>query len=231
MTGHAVSSLDNGEINTVTVYNETGYTLEEIYLSPRESDYWGPNLLVDGETIESGAFRGFFVHFPGIEGGFDLLCVDTEGYGYLISGVSLLRDRRNDVVVSFEKLMQDGLDLQRVTLTIGNSSVPIFRLFIAPSDSPALGGDLLDGSRLLTTGEALAVTMPFRRGRVSYTVTAVDEDLDIYVRELIIDSKEPLDNLSAVMSRKDMTAESLTNHELNSREGVNREEPHLRGQM
>lgn len=67
---------------TVTIVNNTGYRIEEAYISPRESSNWGVELL-NGRTIASGREIQVTVTNLSASSTYDIMLVDYELDAYV----------------------------------------------------------------------------------------------------------------------------------------------------
>ena len=57
--GTPAFSFDPDELNTITFHNETGYDISYIFLSPGDSEYWGPEILGAYRILEADESLGF----------------------------------------------------------------------------------------------------------------------------------------------------------------------------
>lgn len=106
--GLGCSDDDGGVDATLTVYNESDFVIEEIYLTEVGSRVWGGNLLrgdalFPGETITLGARCGYY----------DALLVDEDDVDCVLEAIDLcFNDARwfiyNDTCVGFERKAPDG---------------------------------------------------------------------------------------------------------------------------
>ena len=108
-------SDDGGGVDaTLTVYNESDFVIEEIYLTEVGSRVWGGNLLrgdalFPGEAITLGAECGFY----------DALLVDEDDVDCILEEIDLcFNDAQwfiyNDTCVGFERKAPDGATSEEV---------------------------------------------------------------------------------------------------------------------
>ncbi len=200
LPGALLCAVEQDSIHTFTLNNDTGYALVHVFLAPGDAPYWGPDILPGEETIGSGESRSFFIHFPGTEGEYDILCVDADGYVYRYYDARFPADDPAAVTVGFHHLLQDGPELVTAELAVVNGTVPLFRLFIAPAESAFLGADLLDGHRLIYPDTAFTVPLLLPRGKLTYEIYAVDEDFDSYSVALPVNGELFRNGQSAAIS-------------------------------
>ena len=53
-------TFDSENLNLVTFTNRTAAVIEFIFLSPGDSEYWGPEILGSERTLDVGSSLGFF---------------------------------------------------------------------------------------------------------------------------------------------------------------------------
>ncbi len=78
----------SAEIQDFYIYNETGFTIYYIYVSPTYSDEWEEDLLGDYGTLSDGDY--FLIEFSDYDTCyFDILIEDEDGYELYIYDISL----------------------------------------------------------------------------------------------------------------------------------------------
>ena len=79
---------DHGH-TTVTLWNESGYTIERFYMSSTYNPYWSADLL-GTRRLASGYHSNFLADL----GTYDVKLVDSDGDECVVNGVTIGGDRR-----------------------------------------------------------------------------------------------------------------------------------------
>lgn len=74
---------------TVTLWNESGYTIERFYMSSTSNPYWSADLLGRGRLAS-----GYHTNFIADLGRYDVKLVDSDGDECVVNGVQIGGDRR-----------------------------------------------------------------------------------------------------------------------------------------
>ncbi len=82
-------AFDEDALNLVYFENLTRNTIEFIFLSPGDSEYWGPDLLNAEQVLGTGETLGFYLLYPNDCDSFDIMAVDENDstmiiYDYMI---------------------------------------------------------------------------------------------------------------------------------------------------
>ena len=189
--GAALYADDPVEPRAINVYNRTGYSLRRIFVTTGETGYWGPDILRENEELENGEVKGILLHPPETDTGVHFMAMDAEGYTYMIYDRKITVEKPDEIVFRFDHFLEAAPELEFVNLKVVNRTVPLYRLFVAPEESPSRGADLLYGEVILETGDSVELLLPAQREAVSYAVYAVDEDLDDYLVRLDLGIERP----------------------------------------
>jgi hypothetical protein len=83
LTGCFVTTSDDGTDSTLTVENQSSFTIEEVHVAPVESTEWGPNLvpeaLLPGEAVDIDVSCGTY----------DVLVVDETNTDCVLTSFDL----------------------------------------------------------------------------------------------------------------------------------------------
>jgi hypothetical protein len=184
----AASAFDPDSLDKVTFKNSTGTKIEMIFLSPGDSDYWGPDLVGADYVMKDNSTLGFYVDYPDETFKFDILAVDDKGNQFEVYDYELGTGK--DQLVSFTKKNSTGaapdFKLANLSLT-NNTGYEIEYLFVSPEDTDAWGADLLDEETTLADGDTHNIVIPVGEDKVKYYVMAADEDNDEYQFSFTID--------------------------------------------
>ncbi len=181
-------TFDPDYLNLVTFKNSTGATIEFIFLSPGDSDYWGPEILGSERVLESGASLGFWILYPDECNDFDVLAIDENGKAAIIYDYTVCDGRKEEIEIVRKDMRDDTPDFDFVTVYIRNETIDVWYIFISPSDSNMWGVDYLDESTVLSTNKSVGFLFPAGSDAITYDLLAVDEDMDTYRFSFEVDS-------------------------------------------
>lgn len=85
----SADAWDNRGRTTVTLWNESGYTIERFYMSSTSNPYWSADLLGTGRLAS-----GYHTDFLADLGRYDVKLVDSDGDECVVNGVTIGGDRR-----------------------------------------------------------------------------------------------------------------------------------------
>lgn len=185
----AVFSFNPDELNTITFHNNTGYDIYYIFLSPGDSEYWGPEILGAERVLGADESLGFYIHYPDYTNTFDIMAIDDDGYTFVLWDYEISDDAPAEITFEFEDLLEEPPDLDFITLNLTNETVPVYLLFVSPEDSRMWGVDLLDEYTILESDYTFSVLVPVGSSTATYNVLAVDEDLDEYIFDIHLNSR------------------------------------------
>ena len=181
-------AFDPGELNKITFENATGARIETIFLSPSDSEYWGPDIVGADFVVKNGGSLGYYIHYPEKTFKFDIMATDEAGHMFEVYNYALTDGKESTITFTQKNLHNKAPDFTFATLKITNSTDHEMRyLFISPEDSDAWGVDLLDEESTLASGATHSVVIPIGKDKVTYNLMAADENNDEYVFDLTID--------------------------------------------
>lgn len=181
----AAFAFDVDELSHITIENETGADIDYIYLSPGDSEYWGPELLGADWYLEKDGSIGYYLLHPNAGDHFDILAIDKNGYAYELREFVLYDGA--EVVLSKENRMEEAPEFDFVVVTIRNDVMPIEYLFMSPSDSGMWGADFLDEGTILESDTMISFVFPADEDGIEYDLMAIDEEGDSYSFSFEID--------------------------------------------
>lgn len=190
MTVITVSALafDTDALNLVTFGNRTKQTIEYIYLSPGDSEYWGPEILGSTRTLEHGDSLGFYILYPNECDKFDIMAIGEDGGTFIIYDHEICDTNEEYIDIYAKNLAEDAPDIKTVEIYIQNDTVPIHFVFISPGDSEMWGVDFLDENTILEVEDQFSLLVPAGDDPTRYDLLGVDEDGDSYQFNFNIDS-------------------------------------------
>lgn len=189
----AASAFDPDTLNKVTFKNSTGTKLEMIFLSPGDSDYWGPDLIGADYVMKDNTSLGFYVDYPDTSFKFDIMAIDDKGNKFEIYDYELTDSKESTISFTKKNLTGDAPDLKLANLTVtNNTGVEIDYLFVSPEDTDAWGADMLDEETTLSDGDSHNLVIPVGTKKIKYFVMAADENNDEYQFSITLDPGKTL---------------------------------------
>jgi hypothetical protein len=178
------------KLNKITFDNTTGTRIEMIFLSPRDSKFWGPDLLGADYILEEGKSTSCYVHYPAASFGFDVMATDDKGNKFEIRDFEVTDGKEARVSLTSQSQKTRAPDFSLVTVHAVNSTGhEIQYLFVPPGDSAAWGADLLDEEATLADGNSYSFLLAVGKEKMTYKVMGVDENGDEYQFTVTIDPK------------------------------------------
>ncbi len=166
MVGRMTGSLDPLQRAPVLVVNNSSHEICYLYISPSDSDTWGPDWMGKDTTIPAGSTRTFQVPL----GTYDLRADDCDGNALDIqSGILLEKD---GITWTLEDIAEASLTL------INQLDIPICYILISPSGSAEWGNDWLD-NKTVPPGGSYTFYLPAG----TYDLAALDCESNTLVEE------------------------------------------------
>lgn len=186
----AAFAFSPDELNKITFQNNTGTRIEMIFLSPGDSQYWGPEIIGADYYLKDGAKIGYFVHYPGKSFKFDIMATDNKGNKFEIHDFAMTDGKEAFVTLTKGSLDQEAPDFSLATVHIeNNTGHELEYLFVSPNDSDAWGVDLLDENTTVADGDEHAFVLAVGKEKLKYNLMAVDENDDEYTFNMTIDPR------------------------------------------
>ena len=181
-------AFDPGELNKITFQNSTGTKIETIFLSPSDSEYWGPDIIGADFVVKDGVSLGYYIRYPETTFKFDIMATDEAGHMFEVYNYVLTDGKESTITFTQKNLNNKAPEFTFATLKVtNNTGHELQYLFISPEDSDAWGVDLLDEETTLAEGDTHSIVIPIGKDKVTYNLMASDENDDEYVFDLTID--------------------------------------------
>ena len=166
-----------GETATLEIVNAGDYELLMLFVSPADSDFFGPDVLGREEVLAPGSSRTLSVHADEECFDYDIFGIDVDGFA--VYSILPVCDGSDEVI----RLGEEGILEERVALEhfmrvdITNSrDEAITSLFAAAVDSRYRGADLLSENGSIAPGDTKSFYLADSEG-VSYNIFAsLDND-------------------------------------------------------
>ncbi len=172
--------FDEDYLNLVTFENLTNQTVEFIFLSPGDSEYWGPEILGSERVLAENESLGFWILYPDRCNTFDIMAVGEDGGTIVIYDYEICDGVQEVIEITNKDLVDDPPDMDFVNIYIRNDTLSIYYIFISPSDSMYWGVDYLDETTILEMDEMVSFLFPVSEEGMQYDLLGVDEDGDEY---------------------------------------------------
>ncbi len=184
----AAFAFNPDELNKITFQNTTGGKIEMIFLSPGDSQYWGPDIIGADYFLKDGATLGYYVHYPNTTFKFDIMATDENGNKFEVRDFQLTDGKEASVKLTPKSLDSTAPDFTLATVHIDNNTGhEVQYLFVSPSDSDAWGVDLLDEETTVADGDSHSFVLAVGKDKVKYNLMAVDENNDEYKFNMTLD--------------------------------------------
>jgi hypothetical protein len=184
----AAWAFDEDELNLVSFKNSTKATIEYIFLSPGDSDYWGPEILGSERVLEPGESLGFYIHYPDDCNTFDIMAVSEDGQTFMVYDYEVCDGTSEVIEIVKKDLTDDPPSMTLVTIHIRNDTLALYYVFVSPEDSAYWGVDYLDEDSILDMDESVSFLFPAEDDPASYVLMAVDEEGDEYRFKFDVDA-------------------------------------------
>ena len=165
---------------TIEIFNNTGYTVYYVYISPSSSSNWGADrlgseVLYTGDTVKVSSLD-ISSRTP-----YDIMLVDEDNDTYTMSNLTLRANQRIEFRLSDIDDTSPLFTASNSFITlINNTGYTIFYVYVSPSSSNNWGIDLL-GEDVLLTGNSVRVPLPENTNE-QYDIKLIDLDEDSYTR-------------------------------------------------
>jgi hypothetical protein len=184
-------AMDPDELEKVTFTNNTGTKIEMIFLSPGDSDYWGPDLVGADYYIKDGGTISYYIYQPEDTFKYDIMATDDKGNKFELRDYTISSSKEATVRFTKSNLNSSAPSFTLETIAVtNNTGAEIYYLFVSPNDSDAWGADLLDSETTLADGDTHSIVIPVGKDKVKYNLLGYDENGDEYMFDVTLDPKK-----------------------------------------
>jgi len=184
MTIVFAANLSAQQNPSITIVNNTGYTVYYVYISPSDSDYWGQDRLDSDQIIRNGNSVTLRLPYPSSEvSRYDIRLTDSDGDTYTKMNVLLTANAR--IVFTFDDFDRSSAPAQsNPSITIvNNTGYTVYYVYISPTTHTSWGNDRLGSDQVLRNGNYVTLRLPYPLSEVSrYDIRLTDLDGDTYTR-------------------------------------------------
>ena len=113
-------AFDPGWLNNIVFFNGTANDIEFIFMSPGDSDFWGPEILNSERVLESRDNLGFYIFYPDECNDFDILAIDSNGDALYIYDYTICDGIEETIAFSKRDMAEEEPYFDFITLDIYN---------------------------------------------------------------------------------------------------------------
>jgi len=171
---------------SITIVNNTGYTVYYVYVSQTASDNWGSDRLDSNETLPNGQAVSITLPYPlNVVNRYDIKLEDSDGDTYTKMNVQVTAN--SAIVFTFddfdEPVIYDG---PPVTI-VNNTGYTVYYVYISQTASDSWGSDRLGSNETLENGSSVSLNLPYQLNVVNrYDIMLKDSDGDTYTKNDVL---------------------------------------------
>jgi ribosomal protein S17 len=159
---------------TVTIVNNTGYTVWYVYMSASTDTNWGDDLLADDQILNNGESVSIELPHPlSVTSRYDIRLRDSDGDDYIKMNVTVSANSRieftfDDLDVNrFNERMSGNSAQDSSTVyngppvvIVNNTGVTIWYVYIGEAATNTWGADRLGADQILNNGDTVTLNLP-----------------------------------------------------------------------
>jgi len=172
---------------SITIVNDTGYTVYYVYISQTASDSWGQDRLDSSQILEDGESVTLSLPYPiNVVNRYDIRLVDSDDDSY--TKMDVLVSAGSRIVFTFDDFdYEDAVTYDGPPITIVNDTgYTIYYIYISQTASDTWGQDRL-GSEVLWNGDSVSLDLPYPINVVNrYDIMVKDIDDDTYTKNNVL---------------------------------------------
>jgi len=173
---------------TITIVNDTGYTVYNVYLSQTASDSWGTDKLSSDQVLLDG--QSVTLQLPyalNVVNRYDIRLKDLDGDTYtkmdvLVSANSKIVFTMSDFDEKNTNATTTTSNLPSITI-VNNTGYSIYHVYFSQTASDSWGTDKLASDQILRDGQSVTLQLPYALDVVNrYDIRLKDSDDDTYTK-------------------------------------------------
>jgi hypothetical protein len=99
----STESYDPEEIPSITIVNNTGYEIVQVFIKPSDRGDWGNDWLPSDQVLRNNQYETFTMAYPlGVYRRYDIGLIDSDGDSYSKAGITITQQRR--IVFTFSDI-------------------------------------------------------------------------------------------------------------------------------
>lgn len=174
----------------ITIVNNTGYTIWNVYLSTTASDSWGTDKLDEDQVIAPNGSVSLQLPYPiDVVNHYDIRIKDSDGDYYTKMNVPVTASGRIEFTMDdyVKPVTYEG---PNITI-MNNTGYTIWNVYISQTASGSWGSDRLGSEEVLNAGSSISLPLPFKIDVVNrYDIRLKDSDGDTYTKMNILVSAD-----------------------------------------
>lgn len=175
---------------SITIVNNTGYTIWYVYISQTASDSWGSDRLASNQTIANGSSVSLQLPYPlNVVNRYDIKLEDSDGDSYIKMDVAVSANSR--VVFTFDDFRSSSSTTTTfngppITI-VNNTGYTIWYIYISQTASDTWGADRLATNQTLSSGNSISLPLPYPLNVTNrYDIRLKDSDGDTYTKRNVL---------------------------------------------
>lgn len=173
----SAATTTSQENPTITIVNNTGFTVHYVYVSETTSDTWGTDKLMPDQVLRNGQSVSVqLLHPLSRVNRYDFRVVDDDGDEYIKSNVTVRANSRIEFTL-------DDIEFPSINI-VNNTGYIIYYVYISETSSNTWGPDRLTSNQVLRDGQSVSIQLSRFAGTANqYDVMLIDSDGDSYVKK------------------------------------------------
>ncbi|MCL1827656.1 MAG: serine protease, partial [Candidatus Cloacimonetes bacterium] len=173
---------NNTTSTPIKIYNNTGYTIYYVYISPSSSDQWGSDLLATKVILDERVFTATIPNYSALTL-YDVRVIDSDNDSYTKRNIRLNINQTVEFTIldlDIESSYPLSASSDRNIRIINSTGYAAKSVYISPSDMTIWKTDILEGN-LLRDGHFIDITLPVTIKETEfYDIRLIDTDNDTY---------------------------------------------------
>jgi len=184
----SVFSLNPDFLNTLTIINKSEKPIYYLFISPGDSEYWGPEILGSERSLNPEDTLSFYIHYAHNCDNFDIIALTEENIPARRLDYEICDGTKAEITLRTEDFSGEPPAFSYIEVTIANKvKTPLYHLFFSPADSIHWGVDFLDQNTTLADNQNATYLVPQpSEGDRRYDILGMDKSGKEYRVEISI---------------------------------------------
>jgi hypothetical protein len=179
-----LTALSAQQNPSITIVNNTGYTVYFVYISQTASTSWGEDRLDSTQVLSNGQSVSLQLPYPiSVVNRYDIRLKDSDGDTY--TKMNVLVSANSRIVFTFDDFDVESVvtyDGPPITI-VNNTGYTVYYVYISQTASDTWGPDRLDSAQVLGNGQSVSLNLPYPTNVVNrYDIRLKDSDGDTYTK-------------------------------------------------
>ena len=181
-----LTSLFAQENASVTIVNNTGYTIYRVYISQTASNSWGSDRLGSNQVLYNNQSVSLRLPYPlNVVNRYDIKLQDSDDDSYIKNNVPVSANSRIVFTLSDMNVGNTSTtSYNGPSITIvNNTGFTIYGVYISSNASDSWGSDRLASDQVLRDGQSISLRLQYAIDVVNrYDIRLKDSDGDTYTK-------------------------------------------------